>query len=192
MKRELELKAALREEGAEFAGRLVAAGWSLVFEGEMLDRRYDTPDRSLEERDEVLRVRRLRSASGEDRTWIGWKGPASEQSGYKARDEVETTVADGSVAEEILYRLGFSEATLAIDRRIELYEKGGVHVRVERYPAMDTLVEIEGEPEEIEERLGELGLPRERWKPWSLAEFVARYEQRTGLHARLSRGIDDG
>jgi predicted adenylyl cyclase CyaB len=158
----------------------------------MSDRRYDTPDGSLERRDEVLRVRQMRSDSSEDRTCIGWKGPATEEGGYKVRGEVETTVADGAIATEILRRLGFTEVTLAIDRRIELYGKGDVLVRIERYPAMDTLVEIEGEPEEVEELLPDLGLPRDAWKPWSLGEFVRRYEERTGREARLAWKTEDG
>jgi predicted adenylyl cyclase CyaB len=190
--REFELKAVLLAEDVGFADRLSEIGWQLRFQGEMSDRRYDSPDRALERRDEVLRVRQMRSDAGEDRTWIGWKGPAAEEVGYKVRDEVETTVADRAVAVEILRRLGFSEQTLAIDRRIELYGKGGVHLRIEEYPAMDTLVEIEGEPEEVESRLGEIGLPRDRWKPWSLPQFIRRYEQRTGLEARLAREIEDG
>ena len=192
MRREFELKAALSPEDADFSYRLGGSGWRLEFEGEMADRRYDTPDRALEARDEVLRVRRMTSEDGEDRTWIGWKGPASEERGYKVREEIETPVADGALTVEILRRLGFSETTLAIDRRIALYRKAGVHVRVEEYPAMDTLVEIEGEPEHVEACLGELGLPRERWKPWPLSEFVRRYEERTGRKARLARLAADG
>ena len=190
MKHEFELKAALADGGVSLRRRMAAAGWRLVFEGEMCDRRYDTPDRSLEGRDEVLRVRRM-TATGEHRAVLGWKGPASERLGYKVRAEVETPVGDAETTVRILERLGFTEITLAIDRRVELYEKGGVRVRIEAYPRMDTLVEIEGDPHAVDERLPELGLPREAWKPWGLPEFVRRYEERTGLAARLATAAAD-
>ena len=206
MKHEFELKAALVDGGVSLRRRMAAAGWRLVFEGDMSDRRYDTPDRSLESRDEVLRVRRMtaaaehrmtvgehRMAVGEHRAVLGWKGPASERLGYKVRAEAETPVGDAETTAHILGRLGFTEITLAIDRRVELYEKGGVRVRIEAYPRMDTLVEIEGDPRVVDERLPELGLPREAWKPWGLPEFVCRYEERTGLAARLATAAaDDG
>jgi len=199
MKHEFELKAALADGGVSLRRRMLATGWRLVFEGDMCDRRYDTPDRSLEGRDEVLRVRRMTAAgehrmtAGEHRPVLGWKGPASERLGYKVRAEAETRVGDSETTVRILKRLGFTEITLSIDRRVELYEKGGVRVRIEVYPRMDTLVEIEGDPRAVEERLPELGLPREAWKPWGLPEFVCRYEERTGLAARLATAIaDDG
>jgi predicted adenylyl cyclase CyaB len=190
MKQEFELKAALADGGVSLRRRMAAAGWRLVFEGDMCDRRYDTPDRSLEGRDEVLRVRRM-TATGEHRAVLGWKGPASERLGYKVRAEAETPIGDAETTVRILERLGFTEITLAIDRRVELYEKGGVRVRIEAYPRMDTLVEIEGDPHAVDERLPELGLPREAWKPWGLPEFVRRYEERTGLAARLATAADD-
>ena len=70
MKHEFELKAALADGGVSLRCRMLATGWRLVFEGDMCDRRYDTPDRSLEGRDEVLRVRRM-TAAGEHRMTAG-------------------------------------------------------------------------------------------------------------------------
>lgn len=192
MKREFELKAALTAGAAPIRTRLEDTGWRLAFEGMMSDRRFDTPDRTLESHDEVLRVRSLTSASGEDRTQLAWKGPASEESGYKVRPELETSVQDTGVAEAILGKLGYSEVTLTIDRRVAIYEKERVIARIEIYPAMDVLVELEGDPERVEERVADLGLPRDAWKPWPLEEFVRRYEKRTGSEARLAGEIAGG
>ena len=192
MKREFELKAMLPDGAAGFRERLAGAGWSLSFEGLMSDRRFDTPGRSLESRDEVLRIRQMTSVSGESRTLLGWKGPASEEHGYKVRPELETVVQNTETAVAILERLGYSEVILAIDRRVAVYEKGRVDARIETYPAMDVLVELEGDPDRIEECFADLGLPREAWKPWPLDEFVRRYEERTGSEARLAGEIPDG
>ena len=192
MKREFELKAALPGGAKGFRERLADAGWRLSFEGLMSDRRIDTPGRSLEGRDEVLRIRCMTSVSGESRTLLGWKGPASEEHGYKVRPELETVVQDTETAVAILESLGYSEVILAIDRHVAVYEKGRVSARIETYPAMDVLVELEGDPDRIEARFADLGLPREDWKPWPLDEFVRRYEERTGSEARLSGEIPGG
>jgi len=192
VKREFELKAALPGGATGFRERLADAGWRLSFEGLMSDRRFDTPGRSLEGRDEVLRIRCMTSVSGESRTLLGWKGPASEEHGYKVRPELETVVQDTETAVAILESLGYSEVILAIDRHVAVYEKGRVSARIETYPAMDVLVELEGDPDRIEARFADLGLPREDWKPWPLDAFVRRYEERTGSEARLSGEIPGG
>lgn len=185
MKHEFELKAAPPGGVTEIRQKLVDAGWGLSFEGMMSDRRFDTPDRRLESRDEVLRVRRMTPLTGESLTQLAWKGPASEEGGYRVRPEAETLVEDTETAVAILENLGYSEVTLAIDRRIAVYEKGDVQARIEIYPEMDDLVELEGAPDRVEARFADLGLPREAWKPWPLDEFIRRYEERTGSKARL-------
>jgi predicted adenylyl cyclase CyaB len=192
MKREFELKAAPHGGAAAIRESLAGAGWRLSFEGLMSDRRFDTPRRSLESRDEVLRIRCMTPISGESRTLLGWKGPASEEHGYKVRPELETVVQDTETAVAILESLGYSEIIFAIDRRVAVYEKGRVYARIETYPAMDVLVELEGDPDRIEDCYADLGLPREAWKPWPLEEFVRRYEKRTGSEASLSGEIPGG
>lgn len=183
--REYELKARLSEPIAAFRRRLEAGRWRRVFVGEMRDRRYDTPDRRLERDDEVLRVRRYESEEG-GRTILCWKGPTGTEDGYKVRDEIETAVADDARVRELLSRLGYSEMTMAIDRGIEQYERDGVTVRIEEYPGMDVLVELEAAPARIEGVVAELGVDREAWRSWELKDFVLDYERRTGMRARLS------
>lgn len=183
---EFELKARLPDDGEGLRERLVADGWELRFRGEMQDRWLDTREGVLEEREEVLRIRQYRASVGESRTILAWKGPAREEEGFKRREELQTRVSDADVLAGILGRLGYL-VVKALDREIEVYHAGGVSVRIERYPHMDTLAEIEGEPEEVEARLSPLGLSREAWTPWPLSRFVARFEERTGEDARLSR-----
>lgn len=190
--REYELKARLPGGPETLRARLRASGWRPTFRGGMADRRIDTPDGTLEARDEVLRLRRYLPEEGEPRAVLAWKGPARTEEGFKLREELECRVADAAAAREILARLGYSEVTLAIDRKIERYEKEGVSLRIEAYPRMDVLVEIEGEPARVRRRIDELGLARDAWKPWPLDEFVRRYEARTGEAARLARDEPDG
>lgn len=190
--KEYELKARLTDGTEAFRCRLRESGWRCTFRGEMSDRRLDTPDRRLEARDEVLRLRRYVREGGEPVCLLGWKGPATEERGFKLREELECRVEEAAVVRALLDRLGYSAVTLAIDRRIERYEKDEVAVRIEEYPRMDILVEIEGEPERVRERIAELGLPRDAWKPWPLDEFVRRFERRTGATARLAREKAEG
>jgi len=186
MHTECELKARLNVPIEETRRRLTKAGWELVLEGEMSDRLLDTPDGRLFSIDEVLRVRRISGAGGAVRTILTWKGPTRYENGLKVRDELETVSEDATVMLALFERLGFSTVAMAIDRRITIYETDSVHVRIEQYPDMDTLIEIEGEPDAIERRIDDVGLPRSSWVPWRLQEFVDRYEARTGRVARLA------
>lgn len=181
---ELEVKARV-DDPAAVARALAAAGARLVFRGAMSDRRFDR-DGTFEARDEVVRLRLYRPAGGEA-AWgvMGWKGPVSDRGGYRHRAEAETRVDDPEAALVLLERLGLA-VSLRIDREIEQYEMGDAVLRLERYPGMDTLIEVEGPPAEIERAIRATGLPRAAFLPQSLPHFVAEYERRTGRAARLA------
>lgn len=189
---EYELKARLREEPDGFCERLESTGWSRRFQGRMVDLTFDTEEGQLADSDEVLRLRvYVPDADGETLAVLGWKGPATTEEGFKRREEVEARVSGADAAREILGRLGFRRVTRRIDRRIRLFVQGGVSVRVEEYPRMDVLVELEGPPSEVQERIPELGIEEGEWKPWPLPEFVRRFEERTGREALLHRDETD-
>ena len=104
---------------------------------------------------------------------------------FRSRDELETHVDDPDVLAAILSALGY-EVSIAIDREIVQYDLAGTMIRFERYPRMDDLVEVEGEPEEIERAIGILGLPRDGFNTDRLPDFVRRFEERTGERALIS------
>jgi adenylate cyclase class IV len=155
-----------------------------MFSGRLEDRRYDTPDSALTARDQVLRVRVYRDAHA-TRVGLDWKGPTHYEDGYKLREELATQVTDGDSLTAILYALGYV-VTMAIDREIVQYDFDGAMIRFERYPRMDSLVEVEGSAEQIERAIVELGLPREGFTSDRLTDFVGRFEARTGTTAALS------
>ncbi len=161
-----------------------AAGGTLVFDGRLEDRRYDTVDRALTARDHVLRVRMYRDATS-TRAQLDWKGPTQRENGYKLREELEAMVQDADALVAILDRLGY-EVTIAIDREIVQYDFEGAMIRFERYPRMDELVEVEGSPAQIERAIQVLGIPREGFTSDRLTEFAQRFEARTGTRAALS------
>jgi len=178
---ELELKARV-DDPAALEATLVRAGAELVFRGEMHDRRFDRGG-VMEGRDEVLRLRTYRGTTYHG--VLAWKGPVSVRDGYKRREEHETRLEDPDAALAILEHLGY-EVVMRIDRTIAEYRLAQAAVRIEWYPAMDVLVEVEGEPAAIEQAISATGIPRDRFLPESLPYFVAAYERRTGHAARIT------
>ena len=182
---EVELKSVVEDVDA-CRQRVEAAGAVLRFAGRLEDRRYDTADRSLRGRDNVLRtrVRRL-PGEGTVRATIDWKGPTSQTDGYKVREELAVGIEDQPTLAVVLARLGYN-VTEAIDREIWEYELDGATIRFERYPRMDSLVEVEGSPAAIERAVSATGLPRRGFTAEGLSDFVRRFEARTGARAALS------
>jgi predicted adenylyl cyclase CyaB len=182
---ELELKARIDDPEA-VRRTLMAAGAELTYRGAMLDRRFDRKER-LRSRDEVVRLRVYHPAD-HAREWgvLGWKGPVGKKDGYRHREEWETRVDDPRAALVVLRRLGY-KIVLRIDRAVEQYRLGAATLRLEWYPAMDVLLEVEGAPDEIERAIAATGLPRELFLPESLPYFTDEYEKRTGKAARLAR-----
>lgn len=178
---ELELKAVI-PDWTSLRQRLIAAGAALLFRGVMQDRRYDRDD-ELSRVDQVLRTRRLVSLEGVTELILGWKGAARiSPGGYKLREELEYRITNDVDPESLLLALGYTQI-FAIDRWIETWSLSGATLRLERYPVMDPLLEVEGEPVGIERAIGVTGIDRSHFRTDSLSEFVARYEKRTGRAA---------
>lgn len=180
--RETELKAVVPDESACLA-RLLAAGATLSSESRLEDRRYDYPDRRLTLRDVVLRLRVRRNGNGTVAT-LDWKGAASFEAGYKHREETSVPVGSPEQMAAILHALGYV-VTRAIDRDVRELRLHGAMLRFERYPRMDTLLEVEGPENAIEEAIRATGIAREGFTPDRLYQFVQRYEARTGQRAAI-------
>lgn len=182
---EIELKAVVADLDA-VRRKLEQASARLEFVGALEDRRYDTPKRALRARDEVLRLRVYRAEDGTCEAYLDWKGPTSHEGGYKRREEISTSAGDPDTLAAILENLGYV-VTMAIDRRIWQYRIADAMVRLERYPRMDDLVEVEGDVEAIERAVERTGLARSTFSDDRLPEFVKRFQKRTGKTAALSR-----
>ena len=182
--RELELKAVVPDPEACRA-RLRAAGAVPGFSGRMTDLRFDRAG-ELATRDEVLRVRTFRHSDRVE-TVLGWKGPTMRSpEGYKAREEIELPIS-GAAADPagLLAALGY-QPVYAVEREVEIYLVDDATVRLETYPRMDVLVEVEGTPEGIERAIVASGIPRGEFTAETLADFVRRFEERTGRTAVLA------
>ena len=180
--RETELKAVVPDESACLA-RMLAAGAISVSDGRLEDRRYDYPDRRLTMKDLVLRLRVQWNGTASNAT-LDWKGAATFEGGYKHRDETSLRIGDPAQMASILEALGF-EVTRAVDRNVRVLQLGDATVRFERFPRMDTLLEVEGPESAIEEAIRVSGLPRGAFNADRLYQFVQRYEARTGQRAAI-------
>lgn len=152
----------------------------------MTDRRYDR-DGGLQVGDQVLRLREFQGTDGSVRTLVAWKGPTGVTSeGHKSRRELEYDIqGTGAAPGELLEALGYLVVQV-IDRYVEYYHLGDTDVRLEWYPRMDPLVEVEGGEAGIEAGVAALGLPRDQFTPEPLRNFAERYAFRTGAPALLS------
>ena len=186
MHRELELKAVVSDPEA-LRGRLRAAGAVPRFMGRMTDLRYDRAG-ELALRDEVLRVRTLHHPEGIEAI-LTWKGRTMRSpDGYKLREEIELPISPPAADPGLLLvALGY-QPVHAVERDVEVYRLGGATARLEIYPRMDVLLEVEGEPAAIERAIAAGGIPRNEFTAESLAEFVRRFEQRSGEAAVLATG----
>ena len=184
MPREVELKSVVVNED-ECRRRIEAAGARLMFDGRCEDRRYDTQDRRLTTADQLLRVR-ARSDDAGARATLEWKGPTRHENGYKVREEIVANTTDAAELAAILERLGYTVIG-EIDRHIVQYTFHQAVIRFERYPRMDVLVEVEGEPPAIERAIEALGIARNDFSGDRLPAFIARFESRTGARAAISR-----
>jgi len=185
VREEVELKARVENPDA-VRKAIMAAGAELMYRGAMMDRRFDRRGR-LEGRDEVVRLRVYHPAD-KSPEWgvLGWKGPVQRRGEYRLREEWESRVDDPKAVLVILRHMGY-KISLRVDRAVEQYRLGEATLRLEWYPAMDVLMEVEGQPEAIEGAVRATGLPRDAFLAESLPYFTAAYEERTGRVARVSR-----
>jgi len=184
MHQELELKAVVSDPDA-FRRRLRAAGAVPRFAGRMTDLRYDRAG-ELATRDEVLRVRTFHHPDGIEAI-LAWKGPTMRSpDGYKLREEIELPLSPAAADPgRLLAALGY-QPVHAIERDVEVYRLGDATARLETYPRMDVLLEVEGEPAAIEHAIAASGIPRNEFTADSLADFVRRFEVRSGGPAVLA------
>ena len=186
---ELEVKAVVADADA-LRRRLDDEGAIRGFRGVLEDRRFDRGG-ELARRDEVLRVRTYRHAGAASESRMSWKGPTRRTpDGYKLREELECA-ATGDDPALILHALGYT-VVQAIDRYAEYFTLHDAVIRVETYPRMSQLVEIEGAAPAIERAIAATGIPRAEFTADTLAAFVVRFEAQERRVAALSVAALDG
>jgi adenylate cyclase class 2 len=135
--------------------RLGAAGFSLVtprsFESNIL---YDTPDRRLRARTEILRIRSYAGKWTLTHKRLPEDGPGEDR--HKHRIETETEIADGNALAEVFRSLGLTCAFRYEKWRTE-WSDGEGHCVVDETP-IGKYVELEGDGEWIDRASASLGV----------------------------------
>ncbi|QHN03826.1 class IV adenylate cyclase [Granulicella sp. WH15] len=182
MSAEIELKFPV-DEPASLASRLETLGFHLdtprTFEQNTL---YDTPDRSLRERGQLLRLRKY----GSRHILTHKRHPDEEDpsSQYKVRIETETEVADGAVLAEVLIQLGYAPTFRYEKYRTEWSDPAlpGAHLVLDETP-IGFYAEAEGPPEWIDRTLAQLGVDPGRCLTSSYGRLFMEWKQRTNSPA---------
>ena len=145
---------------AELARRLEAAGFALhtprAFESNVL---YDTPDRQMRARTEILRIRSYAGHTIITHKRLPDVGPGEDT--HKHRIETETDVADGAAIEQIFLSLGLVPAFRYEKWRAE-WTDGKGHCVVDETP-IGNYAELEGSAEWIDGAAARLGVDPSRY-----------------------------
>ena len=178
MDQEIEVKYYLQDLAA-FRQRLLSAGAFLTQPRvKEINLRFDTPQRDLSQKAQVLRLRQDEAAH------LTFKGPGALEGGVLSRQEIEFEVSDFAAARRFLEALGYRVFT-TYEKIRENFTLAGVQVSLDEMP-FGTFTELEGPNSQVIRQLAEsLGLVWERRITVSYLELFAQ------LKARLALPFDD-
>jgi adenylate cyclase class 2 len=173
---EVEIKIRV-DDAEETAARIDALGAALVRERTFEDNRvFDLDDGTLARQGKLLR---LRVSRGQGVVTVKAPAPEALGSPFKIRREIETAVADPAAMAAALESVG-----LFVGWRYQKYRRewslGDARIFLDEIP-WGVWLEIEGEPERIEEIARSLGCGRDRWERASYRELHERHCAGRGL-----------
>jgi len=174
MDQEIEVKFFLQDLAA-FRQRLLSAGAFLTQPRvKEINLRFDTPQRDLSQKAQVLRLRQDEAAH------LTFKGPGALEGGVLSRQEIEFEVSDFAAARRFLEALGYRVFT-TYEKIRENFTLAGVQVSLDEMP-FGNFTELEGpNPEAIRKLAESLGLAWERRIAMSYLELFARLKTRLAL-----------
>ena len=173
----LEREIKLRFDSAEAARAAVEASRATPVKPRRLqcDALFDTAERALSARSQVLRVR-----IEEGRSFITFKTPTFHPT-LKVREELETAVEDGDRLATILVRAGF-DVWFRYEKYREEFALEGALVAVDETP-VGTFIEIEGTDDAIAAAAQALGREPSDYVIDSYRTLFARFCEERGLAA---------
>ena len=168
---ETEIKFSV-EDLAALARRLEAAGFHLAtprtFESNVL---YDTPDRTLRARTEILRIRFYGGKWTLTHKRLPDQGPGEDR--HKHRVETETSVNDGDALAEIFRSIGLVPAFRYEKWRSE-WSDGEGHCVVDETP-IGNFAELEGTPEWIDRVAAQLEVSHSHYMTLSYGRLFEQW-----------------
>lgn len=166
--REIEAKV-LEIDADAVAETLEELGAEKRFDGEVRSRFYDLPDRTFQQRGEVLRVRERG-----DYAFLTYKEPVSRD-GMKVMEEAEFEVAGLEEADQFLTGIGFDRVEERRKHRATWQDGDTLYV-VDRYEGVPPLLEVEAPSEEaVVEAFEALGYAEEELVSWDAGEVMEHY-----------------
>jgi adenylate cyclase class 2 len=176
---ETEVKFRL-DDPAGLSERLEAAGFHVKtprsFESNVL---YDTPDRRMRARTEILRLRSYAGRWTLTHKRLPDGGPGLDT--HKHRIETETEVSDGKALAEVFLSLGLVPAFRYEKWRTE-WEDGEGHCVVDETPIGD-FAELEGPGEWIDRSAARLGIERGQYITLSYGRLFEQWREQQGSSA---------
>jgi adenylate cyclase class 2 len=159
---------------ASLAIRLEGAGFHLdtprTFESNVL---YDTPDRRMRARTEILRLRDYGGRWTLTHKRLPDQGPGEDR--HKHRIETETQVSDGTALAEVFHSIGLVPAFRYEKWRSE-WSDGQGHCVVDETPIGD-FAELEGEPGWIDGVAAGLGVTPSQYMTLSYGRLFEQWKE---------------
>jgi adenylate cyclase class 2 len=169
------------EDLAGLSQRLQGAGFHLKtprsFESNVL---YDTPDRQMRARTEILRIRSYAGRWTLTHKRLPDIGPGEDA--HKHRIETETEISDGKALAEVFQSLGLVAAFRYEKWRSE-WEDGEGHCVVDETPIGD-FAELEGTAEWIDRTAKQMGIDPGRYITLSYGRLFEQWRERQGSSAQ--------
>jgi adenylate cyclase class 2 len=168
-------------DSAELEKKLAGLGFHLVtprsFESNVL---YDTPDRRLRARRELVRIRNYGGRWLLTHKRIPDSGIGEDT--HKHRVETETGLSDGAALAEVFSTIGFVPVFRYEKWRTEWSDEQG-HCVIDETP-LGVFAELEGEPAWIDRIAGELGVSAEERMTLSYGRLFEVWKESTGSSAQ--------
>jgi adenylate cyclase class 2 len=139
---------------------------------------YDTADRSLRAKKQILRVRHYGDLCTVTHKR---KADAAEDIHYKRRIETESVVEDGDALAEIFNQLGYTQVFRYEKYRTEFAAPGGKLVLDET--PIGVWAELEGDPAWIDKMLSDLGIAEDTCITDSYGKLFETWKAETGSPA---------
>ena len=180
----IETEIKFRVENAdELADRLRGAGFReqtpRTFESNVL---FDTPDRKMRARTEILRIRSYGGRWVITHKRLPDAGPGEDA--HKHRIETETEVGDGDVLAQVFKSIGLVEAFRYEKWRSEWSDDHG-HCVIDETP-IGVFAELEGSPDWIDRTAGKLGVERSAYITLSYGRL---FEQWCAEHNCIAKDL---
>ena len=154
--------------------KLQQAGFHLdtprTFESNVL---YDTSDRRMRARTEILRIRTYGGKTTLTHKRLPDNGPGEDR--HKHRIETETEVSDGKALAEVFQSLGLVPAFRYEKWRTE-WNDGEGHCVVDETP-IGNFAELEGEPGWIDQVAARLGVPHSEYMTLSYGRLFEQWRE---------------